>query len=420
MNQVSPISDGVSDAGGAARRILVVDDSRAQRRILSRALEQWGYATVECDSGEAAVGVCRSEDVELVISDWIMPGMSGLDFCKAYRGIPRETPGYFILLTAQNDGASLAEGLESGADDFLSKPFNATELRARLRAGERVLNAQTELLARNRQVSEALEKLNSVYSALDRDLVEARKFQEALVPDRFIDLQSARVSILFKPCGHVGGDLVGMIRVSAYRVGLYLVDVSGHGVASALMTARIAALLGGDTPERNMALEHGADGELKLIAPDEICRLLNRQLLRDKDSDHYLTMIFVDLDLETGKATLAQAGHPSPVVQRGGGGVEFVCNYGMPIGLIEDFEVDSFSLTLGPGDRLLLYSDGITECADPDGTLLEEAGLESILNAHAARRGPDLMAELLAALNARAGGELDDDLSALMVEMKRS
>ena len=138
---------------------------------------------VDAESGEEALEICRTCDIGLIISDWMMPGISGVEFCRIYREMTRDRPGYFILLTAQTDREVLAEGLESGADDFLSKPVSSIELHARLRAGERVLNAQRALSVKNAELRLTLDKLSEAYSAIDRDLREARRFQEGLVPD---------------------------------------------------------------------------------------------------------------------------------------------------------------------------------------------------------------------------------------------
>ena len=108
-------------------------------------------------------------------SDWMMPGMSGLEFCRAFRGLRRESYGYFILLTSKSDKAEVADGLEAGADDFLTKPVSADEMRARLRAGERLLAMQRELVDKNRLLGAALGKIQQLYDSLDRDLIEARK-----------------------------------------------------------------------------------------------------------------------------------------------------------------------------------------------------------------------------------------------------
>ncbi|MGI9394091.1 MAG: PP2C family protein-serine/threonine phosphatase [Boseongicola sp.] len=397
--------------------ILIVDDSKAQRRLLASTLGRWGYTTIEAESGEAAVELRRSVEVDFVVSDWMMPGMSGVEFCQRFREIKQDRPAYFILLTAQTDRETLAEGLENGADDFLSKPFNVVELKARIRVGKRMLTSQRDILEKNQLLSKTLEELQKVYSAVDSDLREARSFQQALVPDRYHALPGASVSFLYQPSGHVGGDLVGIFRVTDTRYGIFSVDVAGHGVASALMTARIAGHLNASTPERNIALTIDDTGQRTMLAPDEVCRRLNKLLLNEMETDNYLTMVLADVDLDSGKVTIAQAGHPSPAVQRANRSVEFVSSYGMPIGLIPDAEFNSFVVQLAPGDRLLLYSDGITECPIVDADMLGEEGLKNILQAGARIHGQSFLDQLIAELGTLSGlSEFPDDLSGVLIE----
>ena len=237
------------------RRVLVVDDSRAQRRILTVQLERWGYQVVEAASGEAALDLCRAQTFDIVMSDWMMPGMTGLELCRAYKDLPREGYGYFVLLTSKSEKAEVAAGLETGADDFLAKPVSSEELRARLRVGERIVGMHMELVAKNRLIGATLDQLQKLYDSLDRDLVEARKLQQSLVMDRQRDFGPCKASALFRPSGHVGGDLVGSFQINPLHVAIYSVDVSGHGVASAMMTARLAGLLSGGTPDQNIAAD---------------------------------------------------------------------------------------------------------------------------------------------------------------------
>ena len=121
------------------RNVLIVDDSRLQREILARSLRKWGYRVVEAESAEQALLLCASASFDLVLSDWMMPGMNGLDFCCAYRNLPNEEYGYFILLTSKSEKVEIARGLDAGADDFLTKPVNQSELRARITAGDRII-----------------------------------------------------------------------------------------------------------------------------------------------------------------------------------------------------------------------------------------------------------------------------------------
>ncbi|MFY9237671.1 MAG: response regulator [Roseovarius sp.] len=123
----------------AIRQVLVVDDSRLQRKILVSSLKKWGFETVEASSGDQALEICRRTPPDLVLSDWMMPGMTGIEFCREFRRMARDSYGYFILLTSKSEKDEIASGLDAGADDFLTKPVNAGELRARISAGARIV-----------------------------------------------------------------------------------------------------------------------------------------------------------------------------------------------------------------------------------------------------------------------------------------
>ncbi len=404
-----------TDATPVLSPILVVDDSKAQRRLLTRTLEKWGFESVEAASGQEALDLCRVTSFDVIISDWMMPGMSGAEFCRKFRALS-DAPTFFVLLTAQTEREVLAEGLESGADDFLSKPFHAVELRARLRAGQRIVQAQKALAGRNLELSKTLEELSDAYAAIERDLKGARSFQEALVPERYVSFGAMDVTLLLQSSGHVGGDLVGYFPVRDGEVAVFSVDVSGHGVASALMTARIAGYLSAASPERNIALRQTVDG-YEIVPLREVCATLNALLLMDAESDQYLTMTIAHVKLGTGEVELCQAGHPSPVIQRAGGGIEFLELWSTPIGLIEDCDFATVSFALEAGDRLVIYSDGVTECPDGAGDLLEEEGFAEILAAHASDRGDALMERLLDRLRQHHGSrDFPDDVSAVVVQ----
>ena len=153
----------------------------------------------------------------------------------------------------------MAEGLNVGADDFLSKPVSTPELRARILAGERLLTMERQVNARNDELrTRRLHKLQALYDAVDRDLMEARKLQQSLIRDRFHDFGGSQLSLMLHSSGHVGGDMVGTFPINAQRVGIYSLDVSGHGVAAALLGARIGGMFGG-AQSQNIALSRNPD-----------------------------------------------------------------------------------------------------------------------------------------------------------------
>jgi phosphoserine phosphatase RsbU/P len=402
---------------GRRRRVLVVDDSTPQRMVLAKLLRGWGYTVVEAASGAEALEVLVSTEVDMILSDWVMPGMSGLDFCRAFRRQARPRYVYFVLLTSKSEKEDVALGLDSGADDFLTKPVNSGELRARLMAGERIVGMQEELRDKNDLLSGALDQLRRVHEGLNRDLVEARRFQQSLIPDRVRAFDGGRVSLMFRPCGHVGGDFIGLFRVSDTRIGLYSIDVSGHGVASALLSARIAGYLSGALPDQNIALTIDDLGLYTMRPPEEVCERLNELMLSQMETELYLTMLLADCNLKTGEIRMVQAGHPNPAVQRAAGGIERPGPGGLPVGLIAGAKWRGFDVRLNPGDRLFALSDGVTECPGPDGLDFGEEGFEGFLRRNASVRGPELLEALSWELDRYSGlQDLPDDVSCVMLE----
>lgn len=399
--------------------VLVVDDSNLQRMMLTKLLRNWGYRVVEAADAESAFGLLEAETPQLIISDWMMPGMKGPEFCRALRKLGSDSYQYFILLTSKSSKQEVAEGLDAGADDFLTKPVNAQELRARLAAGRRVISMEQELQKKNRVIADTLAELQKLYDEIDADLIQARRIQEALIPTRTAQYDGADISLLMKPCGHVGGDLVGMFDAGHQRIGFFSIDVSGHGITSAMMTARVAGYLNAQFPEQNIALERQSDSFSRLRPPEEVARLLNQRLDADPGVSEYLTMAFGTLHTDTGLLRLVQAGHPRPLLRRADGTMTYLGSGGLPVGLITDAAFEGFDVTLRPGDSVLFYSDGFTECETTGGSLLDEEGLVALLSElDETTSGTELLDDLFWRLTLLMpdGAEMADDVSAALLE----
>ncbi|SIT74334.1 sigma-B regulation protein RsbU (phosphoserine phosphatase) [Pontibaca methylaminivorans] len=398
----------------------MVEDSAAQRRLLAAILRRWGLRVSEARNGAEALALCTTDPPDLVLSDWMMPVMDGPAFCRAFRDLPRDY-GYFILLTSREERNAVAEGLDAGADDFLTKPVDPQELRARIAAGARILDMQRQLSDRNRQLGATLAELQGAHARINDDLVQARRFQQSLVPERLRDFGTLRLSLLLEPCGHIGGDLVGMFAAGAERAGFYSIDVAGHGIASALMCARIGAFLSGlHGGEQAPALE-GMTGQPRLRRPPDLAMTLNRRLLQDSEAGEYLTMCYGTVDLASGRVDLVQAGHPHPLLLRRDGSSVALGPGGLPVGVLADASWPSFSLRLEPGERLLLHSDGLDDAAARGVAPPSEQGLARLLQSTAQEAGisaggflDGLFARLRQSLPRGEG--FADDISAVLLE----
>lgn len=401
------------------RRILVVDDSRLQRKILTAQLGRWGYDVLDAEDADVALRICAEQAPEMILSDWMMPGMNGVDFCRTIRASDSGKYTYFILLTSKSDKAEIALGLEAGADDFLTKPVDGHELRARIRAGERILDMQTRLTEQNRALGEALQEVERLNDALDSDLREARQLQQSLVPERHRNFGTFAVSLLLQSSGYVGGDLVGFFPAGEDHLGMYAIDVSGHGISAALMTARLAGFLSPVAPDHNVALRQTRTGRYEPVPPAEAIATLNTLVLEEMETEHYFTMLLGDLHMKTGHMRIAQAGHPHPLLQRASGRITQTSPGGFPVGLMGDAVFSQFELQLHPGDRLLFHSDGITECPDRNGEMLGEDGLEAFMRDLHEIDGSAFFETFMWKLNDFSGGpSLPDDVSAVLLDYR--
>ena len=398
--------------------VLVVDDSAAQRRIVSTFFKRWGYQVLEAASGQDALEICKQADIALVVSDWMMPGMDGLELCQAFRALPDKPYGYFILLTSKNEKLDIVHGLDMGADDFVTKPVSSHELMARVRAGERILEMERALRDSNRKVTDAFSEISKLYEALDQDLIEARNLQQSLVREKFRDFGAAQVSLFLEPSGHVGGDLVGFFRVNDDQIGLYSIDVSGHGVASALLTVRLASHFSSSV-DRNVALSQDGFGQVQMRSPAQSAKDLNRHFLNDIQSDQYFTMTLACVTLSTGEVVTTQCGHPDMFIQGTDGQVRRVGRAGFPVGLMEGAEWEDHHFTLAPGERLLFVSDGATECTDAAGEQLSEEGVAALIGKNRNVKSTAFLDALLWDLSTFSGDKaFDDDVSALLFEYR--
>lgn len=416
MDAVTRTSEPSARQDVGARSILVIDDSRTERLLLRSRLMRAGYDVTEAASGSEGAELLSGRSFPLILTDWMMPGRSGPELCRWLRAHERETGAlrsYVVLLTAKDSAADVAEGLDAGADEFLSKPVSEGELSARLNSGFRLFELQSKLAAQAGALSRAYDSLKSLYDRIDADLRAASKLQHATVPPAHAVVQGLPVAIFYRPIGHVGGDHVGYVQGAGTELGLFSIDVSGHGIASALEAVRLAQML---SSRRGGGIITEGGAGTRLSRPSEAVTALNAHALDEELSDLYFTMSYASLDAATGEGRICRAGHTEALILRAGGAVEILTEGGPPVALFEGLSWPDTPFRLDPGDRLLLHSDALTEARRRDGELLEIAGLAAILHDLRALPTERMLPALVERVREMTESDFDDDVSALLVE----
>jgi sigma-B regulation protein RsbU (phosphoserine phosphatase) len=215
--------------------------------------------------------------------------------------------------------------------------------------------------------------LQKLYDSLDRDLIEARKLQQTLIRDRVRDYGWARVSLILRNSGRVGGDLVGSFRVDDDRVVVYSIDVSGHGVASAMMTARLAGFLTGSSPEQNLAFQDRAEGDQVLLPPDAVAERFNRLMLEEIQAEQYFTMAFASDRPASGGLILCRPATRIPMLIRRRAGAN-LGTAGLPIGLIPEARASTHRARSAPATGWCLCRTASPNARCPNGRISARTG----------------------------------------------
>ncbi|MBL7251088.1 SpoIIE family protein phosphatase [Alloalcanivorax sp. C16-2] len=328
-------------------KLLLVEDTDSERFYLSELLNQQGFQVTECRDGEQALAWFDDCQPDIVVSDWRMPGMSGLDLCRLLK--QKERPPYVLMLTANSDTANLIQGIESGADDYLGKPFLPAVLKVRLLAARRQVCLNRRLRTQYDALRESLRSEYNLRNQLLEDLQNAASLQRALLPAKGFRHQGWSGLHHFASASHLAGDLFNVFPVDENHLGFFIADISGHGTAAALQAFALGLRLG------------PAHVDWRKQAPSEILSVVNRQFTDPGQGGQFATVQVGRIDCRSGDLVIANAAHPRPLLWRSDGCKQLDLEGGLPLGIEPEFTYQDHHLRLEPGDRLLLVTDGTYE-----------------------------------------------------------
>jgi phosphoserine phosphatase RsbU/P len=399
-------------------KILLVDDDAVARRILFQLLRRQGHEVIEAVDGQIAWDMVKQGEISFIVSDWVMPNLAGVDLCRRIRAASLDHYIYIILCTSKGAKADLVEGMDAGADDFLVKPISPEELRVKVRAGERILRLEQGLGENNRELGNTNRQLQSAYKLIEDDLKAAAWMQTNLLPPRSLRAHGIKCDWRLEPCGYVAGDSFNFFPVGDRHVGFYLLDVSGHGVPAAMLSVTLSMILAPDATAGNPLKRWDPDAEaFEVLPPGDALRELNlRFQLKD---DRYFTMVYGLFEARSSTLRLAQAGHPGPVLIRKNGEIRALGSGGMPLGIWPDIEFDCFEIQASPGDKIVLFSDGVSECTNAHGEIFGERRVLSCLEQCGMLSLDALLENLLDEIKAwHAAPNFADDISLLALEVE--
>ncbi len=338
------------DSSGSPTTILLVDDDRIHSRLLQARLSAQGYRVVMVESGEAALEQARLSPPTLILCDWLMDGIDGLDVCRACKSDPSLESAHFILLTSRSRVEDRVRGLDCGADDFLSKPVDPDELLARVRSGIRLHQA-------NERLKDLAEELRLQKARLDQELEEAASYVRSLFPEAMTG--AVRVESRFEPSHELGGDSFDFFWLDAEHFILYLADASGHGLAAAFPSISVHNQL------RSRSLP------VDLRDPAAVLQALNAGFQMERHQGRYLTIWYGVYQRSSRTLRYASAGHPPALLwsRTGTFPSRWLRGQGMAVGLFQESTYATESLEVGEGGCLLVYSDGLYEVPRPDGVM---------------------------------------------------
>jgi sigma-B regulation protein RsbU (phosphoserine phosphatase) len=351
-------------------RIAVVDDNPMNITVVKEILKRAGYADMLTaasgmelfaqlgldSSGYEPAGMPGGDDhgIDLILLDMMMPGVDGITVCARIQESPRLRDIPIIMVTAIGDSKKLAEALDAGAIDYVTKPINRIELLARIRVALRLKEQKDWHKERDRRVREELQL--------------AREVQYAALPQP-VDDEGMAIDAIYRPSEELSGDLYAWHRIDDNRYGIAGLDAMGHGISSSLASMFIASVL--------------KEAMTKQVEPKRVVKELNRRShqlqFADQLIQYYFTGLYMVVDLNKGVLEYVNAGHPPGLLIRRDGQVENFKVGGVAIGLFSEMTLEKHVVEISPGDRIMLFTDGMYDLVGNDYEADRESSLAELL-----------------------------------------
>jgi sigma-B regulation protein RsbU (phosphoserine phosphatase) len=372
-----------------ATRVLVADDQPDVLEALRWLLTGEGYEPEFVSSTDAVLERLRERPFDLLLMDLnysrdTTSGREGLELIPQVRAHDPSLP--IVVMTGWGSVDTAVEAMRLGAKSFVQKPWEDVTL--------------LEIVQREIEEAQASKRRDAKQQ---REFEDARLIQRGLLPAAMPQAAGVQLASSWQPANGVGGDCFDAIPFSGGGVGLSIADVAGKGVPAALLMSNLQAAV--------RAFAHES------AAPGSVCTSVNRLLCRNMASGRFVTFCYVRLDTSTGKLAYANAGHNPPLLVRGNGSVDTLAPSGTVLGVFADSAYEQGEFAIAPGDRLILYTDGITEGRNPAGEEFGEERLSETASRHRALPAEEMLAAMLREIETFNAGVYEDDATLIVAAL---
>ena len=381
--------------------ILAVDDTPENLDVVKGILAR-DYVVKVAINGPMALKIVEKMPPDLVLLDVMMPGMDGYEVCRRLKENPATRDIPVIFLTAMDQTKDEARGFSLGAADYIYKPVNPPILEARVKTHLALKESMDEL-------QKAYGIIKGQKDRMEEELNVGRDIQMSMLPlqfPAFPERDEIDIHALLQPAREVGGDFYDFFFINQKEICLVVGDVSGKGVPAALFMAVTKTMI------KTRAMDDPS--------PASIITRVNDEMAEDNPSSMFVTLFMAICNVTTGECRYTNAGHNPPYVLRRSGERETLNQrHGPIIGAMEGLAYKESHITLKQGDQLLVFTDGVTEAMDPEGTLYSESRLESVLDDGEPEAAKTMVLNTLQAVEAfAAGADQADDITLLAFSLE--
>ncbi|MCP4138183.1 MAG: PAS domain S-box protein [bacterium] len=368
--------------------ILIVEDNPDMSNFLTELLKN-DYGIHTASNGKEGLNKAHEVFPDLIITDVMMPVMDGYEMIQKIKDDININSIPVLIITARADISHKIEGLEYGAHDYLSKPFNPQELNARIQSLLRSSENEKMLAKKNRRIASELQI--------------AKQLQQKLLPEKMAATSGYKAHPTFIPMNEVGGDFYDYGEKDN-KIELFIADVEGKGLPGAFLSM-IAKI----------SLENITDRQ----SASRVLYLLNDAVCRSTVNSKHITSFFCSIDTQTNKMKYCSAGHEAQFLfRKSSNEIIALKTKGPPLGWFNTITLEEKEVQLLAGDRILFYTDGITECLNAEKNMYEEKRLKDFIKMNASLSPEEFSEKLMAELKKFSGSHtFDDDLTFIVFDV---